>query len=344
MARKKYKYKYYAFDRAYNKSRLTGDIYLASPLQFNDPYDCQIDVINNSVEKDEEDENWLSNKLTQLEYNESDKERIIKGLKSDDQLIVKGVHKKQLEKNGIFCLTANKCNITMWAYYANHTGFCIEYDTDKLTKRIVIEFINKLSLSVTKHLFNVKEYNLEPLERAKKKGRENDYKERINKARKLFPENSEINNIYLKSNKSQTEVLYFIQNIFIKRVFSDLVEYNLDLIDNEKPYLFNRGDNSSLKYYHKLPIWSNEDEYRYFVSLGGRTLINIGKDCIKSVTVGVNISASELFEIVGILNEAGMADVPICKMIKGEKGLESIELDYTQLHKQYEQYAELNKH
>lgn len=44
-------YKFYRFDPQYNESRLKGEIYLANALQFNDPLDCRIDVLNNTKDK-----------------------------------------------------------------------------------------------------------------------------------------------------------------------------------------------------------------------------------------------------------------------------------------------------
>ena len=41
-------FKYYRYDSDLNEKRLKGEVFLATPFDFNDPCDCQRDVINNS--------------------------------------------------------------------------------------------------------------------------------------------------------------------------------------------------------------------------------------------------------------------------------------------------------
>ena len=44
-------YVFYNFEPQYNESRLKGEIYLPNALQFNDPLDCRMEVINNTKDK-----------------------------------------------------------------------------------------------------------------------------------------------------------------------------------------------------------------------------------------------------------------------------------------------------
>lgn len=60
-------YKYYSFNQDLNKKRVTGYIYLASPLDFNDPYDCQLAVVNNVEDKEDL---WIKRKLKELDIKE----------------------------------------------------------------------------------------------------------------------------------------------------------------------------------------------------------------------------------------------------------------------------------
>ena len=46
------------------------------------------------------------------------------------------------KQSGVFCMTQKKDNILMWAHYADqHTGFCLEFDTDNplfsRTRRVI---------------------------------------------------------------------------------------------------------------------------------------------------------------------------------------------------------------
>ena len=137
-------YKYYKFDANYNKRRLTGEVYFSSPLKFNDPLDSQLDVKNNTKDFSEE---WLSDKLFELGYNTSEIISKIIELRSAHgiEAVVTEVHKKQLEKLGILCLSENNINPIMWSYYTNNEGYCIEYDTTNLLQDIVVDFVDKIS-------------------------------------------------------------------------------------------------------------------------------------------------------------------------------------------------------
>ena len=54
-------YKYYRYNDALNAKRLSGQVYLASPLDFNDPCDCQRKVINNAQTRcEQKGGDWLS--------------------------------------------------------------------------------------------------------------------------------------------------------------------------------------------------------------------------------------------------------------------------------------------
>lgn len=129
-------FKYYKYDDMYNESRILGHVFLASPLNFNDPMDCQPDVENNTInvyDKDENDDR-LKKKLQELGYIGKDKiDKVSKELRGNvgNEDSVNEVHKKQLRKFGVLCLTETHDNILMWGYYASNGGICIEYDTEK---------------------------------------------------------------------------------------------------------------------------------------------------------------------------------------------------------------------
>lgn len=90
-------FKYYNFT-AKNEifaSRINGDVYFSSPKKFNDPFDV----------------NCFLNTKTRIIDNNSSLRNVFR----------------------IFCSTDNYNNLLMWAHYGhNHTGYCIEYDTNSI--------------------------------------------------------------------------------------------------------------------------------------------------------------------------------------------------------------------
>ena len=124
-------FKYYGFESKLNKKRLSGEIYLASPYDFNDPCDCQRGVINNSADRvAAKTRVWLLNKMKELDFSDSECEELADSLLTDDSN-VKKVHKRILERLGVLCLTRTQSDILMWGYYTNNEGLCIEYDVKK---------------------------------------------------------------------------------------------------------------------------------------------------------------------------------------------------------------------
>ena len=129
-------FKYYGYDSTLNEKRLSGEVYLATPFDFNDPCDCQRDVINNSKEKvNKKGVNWLCRKLQELGYSDKETERLSISLQKDDTDKYE-VYKRQLEKVGILCLTTNHADSLMWGYYTNNEGFCIEYDVTQIIHQL----------------------------------------------------------------------------------------------------------------------------------------------------------------------------------------------------------------
>lgn len=337
-------FKYYSFDEKFNESRLTGDVYLASPLDFNDVFDCQLEGDDNIDEMyKKKGEEWVKGKLFEIgldwkleDYNKNPEE------------YSKKIREKQLEKFGILCSTSVCNNNIMWGYYTNHSGFCIEYDKDLIIKRLIIGFVNKLSWDLTKHLFEKKEYNRDVEERNKDPYEQNKdlYEQKLNSSKNIFVDGDidSISNCYLcakKENEERAKIINFVRNIYVKRFGDGHVNYKYNISNHDsKPKLFYDGDLNSikLKYYTKGKKWESEEEYRFTVSLGGRTVVNLGKDCIKSIRVGCNMSDLHLFEIVSILSKHEMNDIKLIKMIKDRDKLEDYEISLKDLIKIYKAF------
>lgn len=310
-------YKYYSYDETYNEFRIKGGVYLASPLDFNDLFDCQLNVINN-IEKitkvKQHKPNWVEGKLREIGVNDPKESEV--RLLHNDQTTIDIVRQKQLEKLGVLCLTTSPNNTSLWGYYTNNKGFCVEYDRNVIIKKLIIGFINNLSWSTTEFLC-MERYYIEDF-----RGRNNKHSAcRLDEAERLFPiiDTNDINNLYLtRKDINDAMLLNFIRNVYIKRFGGDFMNYNRPSI-SEPPKLFydNNGDGVQSKYYTKGNEWKIEEEYRIILSLGGRMKINLGVDSIKSIRLGCNMSYSHIFNIISILAENNMKDVKLFIMERG---------------------------
>lgn len=122
-------YKYYSIEDDNKKrivNRLNGELYFASPLQFNDPYDCQLpEIINNTSSRPQGE---IMKILSECGFDESTYRRLME----EDAETIKNVYIAQADNLGILCLTSNYTNMLMWSHYAGHNGICLEYDAEKL--------------------------------------------------------------------------------------------------------------------------------------------------------------------------------------------------------------------
>lgn len=299
-------FKYYRYDNNLNESRLTGDVYLASPLDFNDPCDCQRSLHNNAREMDEErrrdnpEEAWLETKLQELGYDAGEVEKLADSLRKDDEDLSK-VYRKQLEKAGILCVTQQPDSPLMWGYYTDNNGFCIEYDNREFVKRLVVGFVNVLDYRLTEFLYEKKTYKNEPSERC-----------RNARVAALIPVASamlsdcvgKIRNAYLVERGDDAGVKNFLVNIMLKRFVGKTIEYSGEekLCAYQPTLFFEEGNQGSHnKYFVKTKPWEHEKEFRVVVSLGGRKVVNLGKDIIKAVYLGCNTPKENIVQIAYLL-------------------------------------------
>lgn len=293
-------FKYYGYDSQLNAKRLSGEVYLACPYDFNDPCDCQREVINNAAQKVElKGPEWLETKMEELGFDDTECRQLTEGLINDNQDIKERVHKRMLEKLGILCLTGTQADTLMWGYYANNEGICIEYDVSRLVKQIVLGYINKMNYLTTKFLYEKRQYNKDPEDKTPDLK-----KEVIQEAQKLIRENdvNKITNRYLREQNNQHHLLNFVRNIFLKRIYAQSIIYNVAPDGSPSTLFYNHDDKASqTKYFKKTKTWSHENEFRFIVSLGGRTPINIGKDCIKNIYLGCNMPNEKVVAVAYLM-------------------------------------------
>ena len=292
-------FKYYAYDGKLNQKRLSGEVYLACPFDFNDPCDCQREVINNTNERVAiKGQDWLVQKMQELEFNIDESKEIATSLQTDDTNLKK-VHNRMLERLGILCLTGTQSDTLMWGYYASNEGICIEYDSNKIVRNIVIGFVNKMSYTTTRHLYEMDKYYKFPEQRTPAL-----QASILAKAKDIIKQADvkRVTNRFLEEQDNELNVLNFLRNVFLKRIYAQSIIYSISPDGSPSPLFFNRGDkNSETKYFKKTRTWQHEEEFRFILSLGGRTAINIGKDCIKNIYLGCNMSNDRIAAITYLM-------------------------------------------
>ena len=297
-------YKYYRYDDALNAKRLSGQVYLASPLDFNDPCDCQRKVINNAQARCEQKGiDWLYGKLLELGYNREQVDDVADKLLKDDEDVLYEVYKRQLERAGVLCLAGTATDTLMWGYYASNEGYCLEYDTQQIVERLVLGYVNKLDYVITDKYLNVDRYRLSPIERDK----ETPSDKRRYVARFDASAVSLVTNRYLLDHADSVEVAHFLQNVFIKRFAGGNIDYQVSVDGLPSTLFFDKTNEASkTKYYKKTTVWEHEREFRVVVSLGGRMAINLGADCIRNIYLGCNMSTEKVLEVANLLNCCGV--------------------------------------
>ncbi|MDY0142996.1 MAG: DUF2971 domain-containing protein [Bacteroidales bacterium] len=137
-------YKYRDWNNSFHKnSLLYNEIYLSSPKDFNDPFDCRITPNFKHLTKEEKN-NYI-NELAISQFEDTINEgldfnflfnRLIERAKNEDdfQEFLNNINFESQDKQyGIFCTSLRWDSLLMWSHYANcHKGFCIGYDQDKL--------------------------------------------------------------------------------------------------------------------------------------------------------------------------------------------------------------------
>ena len=138
-------YKYESFNAYSLKNLKAQAIYMASPLRFNDPYDCALSTILHEMSDDDLDK-IVSHYVNQENVPIHVKKQFLSLSKTDLRAMLFRTMKttfeqtKQqfLELKGVSCFSEKKDVILMWAHYGDcYQGFCLEFRTD-------IEPFNKL--------------------------------------------------------------------------------------------------------------------------------------------------------------------------------------------------------
>lgn len=115
-----------------------NEIYFASPMQFNDPFDCKVQASFDATDDDWEDylNGVLKDRHPEWEYDERQAfvDQLMRGGWREDpgtkQKIINEVQ-QAVNKCGVFCLSEVRDNILMWSHYADgHRGFGLQFHID----------------------------------------------------------------------------------------------------------------------------------------------------------------------------------------------------------------------
>lgn len=154
-------YKYRDWENCLHQNILVSNqLFLASPKDFNDPFDCGITP--NYKLLNEKDEDEYINELAVRAYERSEKEgldlrNIIKDIEqrfSDKESLQKKVdsirYQSMNESYSIFSCALEWNNILMWSHYANnHKGFCVGLWSAKLKDSGVFGKLGKVKYQKT---------------------------------------------------------------------------------------------------------------------------------------------------------------------------------------------------
>ena len=126
----RYLYKFCKVDEYLIDNLRKNQLWFSSSIDFNDPFDCKINLVNNMTPEEIE---ILANTLAEKgNFNKSEKYKIFEILNSkaeEARIIVETHIRKQLEKLGICCFSKEKDYIPMWSHYADkHQGVCLKFD------------------------------------------------------------------------------------------------------------------------------------------------------------------------------------------------------------------------
>ncbi|GAB5417841.1 MAG: DUF2971 domain-containing protein [Crocinitomicaceae bacterium] len=141
-------YKYRDWTNEYHQNILKkNEVFLSSPKDFNDPFDCRITPnfsVLNSDEKIEEFVNYLFKRHQgSVDMTAEEKEKVyherIKELKTNLDGFQQRADKMSIDmQNDVFGILSLSCiwdNLLMWSHYGNnHKGFCVGFHEEVLRK------------------------------------------------------------------------------------------------------------------------------------------------------------------------------------------------------------------
>ena len=108
-------------------------LWFSKPSEFNDPFDCAIDLDIAEMSEDEWRIVYEKKVPSDLKYlnngapNELVKENFLLAIRN----LLNEQKEKMLNNKGVACFAERVDNLLLWSHYADkHRGFCLEFDTE----------------------------------------------------------------------------------------------------------------------------------------------------------------------------------------------------------------------
>lgn len=130
---------YYTIDSKNVDALINHYIYANHPREFNDPFDCNRNLISFDSTSLEDLLN-LNNDFSEIYKSTIDVDEITRLYSSKDPKEKSDLYDQLTwrlsdvlyENVGIFCMSGRNNSMGMWSYYSNHRGFVIKYSLNKL--------------------------------------------------------------------------------------------------------------------------------------------------------------------------------------------------------------------
>ncbi len=105
---------------------INNELWFSSPLSFNDPFDCQINL--NTENTVEEIEDFFSGFPVRNKERRLIAEEFIQDPEKWHQLMNKSA-KEAINSNGVCCFSKKEDNLLLWSHYGDsHKGVCLKFD------------------------------------------------------------------------------------------------------------------------------------------------------------------------------------------------------------------------
>ncbi|MCG7978241.1 MAG: DUF2971 domain-containing protein [Candidatus Thiodiazotropha endolucinida] len=116
-----------------------GDLYLSSPVDFNDPFDMSANIVLTGGVRSKLNRIKLLAKSHGVKF--KDRKEYIQNFmtKSNDELqdILEKSYSEHLSNVGVYSFAGDPKNILMWSHYArDHTGICIQFERIRNLKNL----------------------------------------------------------------------------------------------------------------------------------------------------------------------------------------------------------------
>jgi hypothetical protein len=150
----KHIYKYRADDHGTDSIFCENTIFFSPPINFNDPFDCQL--ISDTTNTRQEIEDFVKSVNPELKTKSKFLKEIVDAAYTNPAEMHKIVNRSitgVMNETGVSCFSENSNNLLMWSHYANsHKGLCLKFDPRQDAE--LFDAVLKVNYSKTYPLYN----------------------------------------------------------------------------------------------------------------------------------------------------------------------------------------------